>query len=138
MAESDPDDPEHADHDETPGDGLPHLAVRRAVAEAQAQDQEPQCRRVAEVARPRDFGGFGMWGLDGFALERLLSEALDRVQHVIEGSGKGRIADRSVSRGRAVGRLMLTLCGGVNQWQRLAPLHRCFLGLPRGPERVDE
>lgn len=47
---------------------------------------------LAGILRPRDFG-VGMWGLNGFALERLFSQALDRVEHVIEGSGKGRIAD---------------------------------------------
>jgi hypothetical protein len=40
MAENDPKDPEHSDPDETPEEGLPNLAIRRAAAEAQAQDQE--------------------------------------------------------------------------------------------------
>jgi len=133
MSENEPDDRHHGDHDEAPGNGSPYLTVRRAAAVTQVDPQDRKHRAVLARPTPRGLrGSFGLCSLRRFALEPLLSQALDRIEHALEGSGKHGIRSRAVSRVQVVRCAALTPHIGANQPQRLSLI--AFL-LPRSPGR---
>jgi hypothetical protein len=133
MSENEPDDRHHGDHDEAPGNGSPYLTVRRAAAVTQVDPQDRKHRAVLARPTPRGLrGSFGLCSLRRFALEPLLSQALDRIEHAPEGSGKRGIRSRAVSRVQVVRCAALTPHIGANQPQRLSLI--AFL-LPRSPGR---